>query len=214
VKIFRNRGLFLIAFCLQMPSGVFADQPAKTETAGNSFVDLTATELQTKNNMLDCGLRLEGSFSKYRLVFSRGSVRIPETAVARKDGQSHVLINVRAYIGRLKVEQLHVRLAEGRRNELLISCRKGASQCVAPVAYALVVRAPEEQALTSLQALMPRSLLSSGKYDIGSEANPGAILVFDRPDLVSPAMDGHSGAPDSNSTNLYYVCGTSIEYWQ
>lgn len=210
----KSIGTSLLIFFLQVPLGAYAEQPAKTARAGSSFVDLTATELQTKKNMLDCELRLEGSSPNYTLVFNSGAAPIPEEAIARIDGQSHALVNVRAYIGPLKVKQLHVRMARGKSNELLISCRKGASQCAAPVAYSIVVSELEEQALTSLQALMPRSLLSSGKYDIGSEANPGAILVFDRPGLVSPAMDGHSGAPDINSTNVYYVCGTSTEYWQ
>lgn len=192
----------------------FAIPQNTADISGDGFVDLTATDLQKKKNMLDCELRLEGGPPNYKLVYSTGESTVPESAIVKRYGNSHALINVRAHVGALNAKQLFVRLHNGARYELSISCRKGAVQCVAPVAYTVILAASEKESLIGLQAIFPRSLLSSGKYDASSEANVGAILLFDRANLFSPAMDGHSGAQDSSSTNLHYVCGTSTEYWQ
>lgn len=201
------RTIFILAYCVSVHA---APQILLTEDK-RTVLNLMETDLVKKKNLLDCELRLEGIHPKYKLMYSLGEIVVPEKAVKMAAGQ-HRLIAVQASVSGIPVTKLWVRYNAEYRLE--ISCRKGSTKCVAPVAIEMLLKESEKRAFKKLLSDYPREQIQSGTYDPEGEANPGAIVVADRQNLISPAMEGHAGAKDKHETILYYACGTSIIYFE
>lgn len=205
-----RRRLFIGAIVISCHCALSSATPPVVLTRDTkTMLDLTETDLIRKKEMLDCELRLEGNPPNYKLVYSLGEIPVPEKAV-KKASEQHRFIAVRASIRGLPVTGLWIHYHS--HYPQVVSCQKGNDKCIAPVAYEMVLKQSEQRAFRRLSSIYPRELVFSGASDPDSDVNPGAIMITDRPKLISPAMDGHSGSKDKRFTNLYYACGTSINY--
>lgn len=173
-----------------------------------TVTNLMDTDLVRIRGMLDCELRLEGSPPHYKLIYSLGQIPVSTLAVKKDYDHSHMLLSVEAEIDGLPITELFVRYHDATKGayELEVNCHGESTPCDAPVAYVMRVKKPEQIVLNSLLSRHGDQLIVNGRQ--GTDVNPGAIMIRDRPGLVSPAMDGLNGAETDQETNLHYVCAT------
>lgn len=199
---------YCVVICTIVTASANADVVVMPTTSTTAVIDLTETNLEKRNDLLDCSLRLEGAPSSYELVYRSGRVPVPDSAITKIYGNSHRLIAVRGTTSGLPVEQLFVRYRapNNEKYRLPISCPTGTDKCYGEVAYELHVAAPTQYALKRLRAAHIPNAVHDNSTD--PNVNPRAIMLTDRPGLMSPAMDGLGGASNKRDTIVHYVCGT------
>lgn len=201
--------LILITLLLLIYSGVsMADRPVALTRDTKTAVNLMDTDLVKKKGLLDCQLRLEGNPPHYKLVYSLGEIPVPALAVKKDFGRSHMLLAVKAMIAGLPVRELFIRYHEGTTGQykMDMNCHGENAPCDAPVAYVMLVSKPENIVLPILSSRYGENLIVNSAHSV--DVNIGAIMIRDRPQLTSPAMDGLNGPKNLQGTNLHYVCAT------
>lgn len=191
--------------CLAMQSCSARDE--KEVLPSKAAVNLMGTDLVKAKDLLDCQLRLEGKPPHYKLVYSLGEIEVPTLAVKKKYGDSHFLLAIKAEVSGLPVSELFVRYHDSvHPYRMGLNCPMANMPCDAPVAYAMLLDKPEHVVLSTLRSHYASAQVVDST--MSEDVSPRAVIMRDRPGLMTYAMDGLSGSDNKQKTYLHYVCAT------